>query len=81
MADTPDLEADLSGMNIEELLDHQQALTRLRLTINDRARRTQELIDQRAEEVRQRRAEEDARFGQVTKPPTQEIFGSTAPPQ
>lgn len=75
MDDMPDLEADIATMDIEALLTYQQSLTRARLAINEKARATQEAIDHQAALVAEQRAEEDARFGQVTHAPTQELLG------
>lgn len=74
MDDMPDLTADLDAMDIPELLEYQQSLTRARLAINERARETQSIIDTRVEEIAARRAAEDELLGQATKPSAQDLF-------
>lgn len=69
-----DLEATFESMSDDELLEYQQTATRLRLDANAAGRRAQDELDARAAARAERRAEEDARLGAVTKPPTQRVF-------
>lgn len=69
-----DLTADIDAMGTEELLNYQQALSRARLEINDRQRAVQKRLDEEAQLVALRRAQEDQILGQVSKPPPQEVF-------
>lgn len=72
-----DLNADISNMANDELLEHQQSLTRARLEILERARQVQATLDYRAAEIVARRRLEDEQLGQLTKPQTQHVFGET----
>lgn len=72
-----DLNADLDAMGLEELLEHQQALTRHRLEVLDAQRRVQGMLDYRADEISRRRSAEDQLLGAAGKPPAQDLFATS----
>lgn len=72
-----DLDANVVTMDLEELLEYQQAATRLRLAANEAGRRAQGELDRRAAQRAEERAAEDERLGAVRKPPAQQVFGDT----
>jgi len=74
-----DLDADTTTMANDDLLAYQQELTRTRLAVNGKAREVQAELDRRAIERAEQRRREDAELGAVTKPPTQDLFGTAGP--
>jgi len=70
-----DLNADLDAMELDELLAHQQELTRARKAVLARQARVQGMLDYRADEIARRRAAEDQLLGAASKPPTQQLLG------
>ncbi len=70
-----DLDRNLGQMTDGELLEYQQEVTRSRLAALEAGRAVQAELDDRAARRAERRAEEDARLGAVTKPSTQHMFG------
>lgn len=74
-----DLDANLADMDMAQLLEQQQALTRQRLEVLDAQRRVQAELDRRQVELAERRAAEDRMLGAATKPPAQDLFGGSPP--
>lgn len=69
------LNANLAGMELDQLLEHQQELSRQRKAVLDRQVAVQRELDRRAVAIAERRRQEDQLLGQASKPPAQEVFG------
>lgn len=66
---------DLAGLDVPQLLDVQHALGDLRGLVLTRQRQVTAELDARAAAMEERRREEAALLGQVSKPPTQYVLG------
>lgn len=73
-----DLNANIAGMDLAELLEYQQALTRHRKDVLDAQAGVQRELDRRAVMIAERRRLEDAQLGQASKPPTQQLLGDAS---
>jgi len=71
--------AELGGMELDQLLAHQQELTRQRKAVLARQADVQAELDRRAEAIAARRATEDQLLGASAKPPTQHLLGTPEP--
>lgn len=70
------LNRELGSMELDQLLEHQQELSRQRKAILERQSQVQAELDRRATAIAERRRQEDQLLGQASKPPTQEVFGA-----
>jgi septal ring factor EnvC (AmiA/AmiB activator) len=69
-----DLNADLASMDLAQLVEYQQELTRYRKAVLATQANVQAELDARRRRIAAQRAAEDQALGQQTKPPAQELL-------